>query len=56
MRSNERLFVLQAKEEMKAAKAVYERINAELKDELPVLHDRSDTFLRAFQSLRVNDR
>ena len=33
--------ILQAKEEMKAAKTVYEGINNELKEELPVLYDRS---------------
>lgn len=30
---------------MVGAKSVYESINDELKDELPVLHERSDTLL-----------
>ncbi|XP_037540613.1 bridging integrator 2a [Nematolebias whitei] len=41
-----------AKEEMKAAKAVYERINTELKDELPVLHDsRIGCYVTVFSSV-----
>lgn len=36
------MFTLQAEEEMNAAKSVYEGINNELKEELPVLFERSD--------------
>lgn len=32
---------MQAKEEMKAARSVYEGINSDLKEELPALYDRS---------------
>lgn len=36
-------FILQAKEEMNTAKVIYEGINNDLKEELPVLFDRSDS-------------
>ena len=36
--------ILQATEEMNFAKSVYEGINNELKEELPVIYDRSEEF------------
>lgn len=40
-----KIITTQAKEEMQVAKNIYDGINNELKEELPALYDRSDSFI-----------